>query len=396
MGIYKYTARNLDGTTYRGTLQAEDEEAVYQKVRTAGYYVIRMKEIHKISSKRPLSPGQLAEFCEQLSAMLGSGLPLARAMGILITNSRQGYMTAVYQKIYEQLVRGSSFAEALGEQKGIFPPLFIGMFRAGEAGGQLDYSARRLGELYKKEDRLKKRIKTAMVYPAFLFLMTIASLVLIFTMIMPEFFELFESLDSLPESTRLMIWFSNCLTRYPLPIILSLAALILIVRYAARLAAARRFTDMLLLKLPVIGKMMKTICTAQFARTLGLLYANGLPLIQALEISAGVVGNLYVEAQFAPVIEAVRDGTGISTALKAVDGLEEGIITSLFIGEEAGELDVMLERAADNYEFEANEAATRLVSLAEPAVILLLAVIIGTIMLSVMLPIYQYYQTLGG
>lgn len=396
MGNYKYLAKDLNGTRLRGMIQAENEESVYHKVRVSGYYVVWVKEIHKNIRKHPLSSGQLAQLCDQLAAMLGSGVPLARAMGILITKGKKGYMTELYRKIYELLIRGDSFSEALRAQNGVFPPLFIGMFRAGEEGGELAVSAIRLAEIYKKEDRLKKRIKTSMMYPVFLLLMTVASLILIFTMILPEFFDLFESLDSLPVTTRILMQISNTIVGYPLPIILTLTALAVIVTYMAQLLMVRSFIDYIVLKLPVVGRLLQIIGTARFARTLGILYANGLYLVQALEIAIGVIGNRYIENQLGAVIEAIKDGTELSVALHSVDGLESGIITSIFIGEESGKLDIMLGNAADNYEFEANEATARLVSLLEPVVILIMAAIIGTIMLSVMIPIYQYYETMGG
>ena len=380
----------------RGVIQAEDEESAYHKIRSSDYYVVRMKKVHKTTRKRPFTAGQMSKLCEQLASMLGSGISLSRAIGIMIAKTKPGYEKEVCQRIYEALLRGSSFSGALAEQSGVFPPMFIGMFRAGEAGGQLEYSARRLAELYKKEDRLNKRLKTTMLYPGFLLVMTVVSLILIFTMILPEFFALFDTLEILPPTTRILMSISNGMVRYPLQLSIGAAAVLVAASYAAQLEAVQNYRDRMLVKLPVAGKLIRTICTARFARTLGLLYANGLPLVQALEISTGVIANRHIKAQFGEVIEAVKDGSGLSAALSRVDGLEEEIITAIFIGEEAGKLDIMLENAADSFEFEANEATMRLASLAEPAVIILLAVLIGTIMLSVMLPVYQYYQIMAG
>lgn len=396
MDTYRYTAKNLAGNKVRGVIQAEDEESAYHKIRSSEYYVVRIRKIHKNTRRKPFTAGQLSKFCDQLASMLGSGISLSRAVGIMIAKRKPGYEKEVCQRIYEALLHGSSFSGALAEQSGVFPPLFIGMFRAGEAGGQLEYSARRLAGLYKKENRLRKRLKTTMLYPAFLLVMTMISLIMIFTMILPEFFELFDSMEILPLSTRILMSISNGMVHYPIPLSIGAAAIVVIGSYAAQIEAVKMYRDRMVLKLPVSGRLVRTISTAQFARTLGLLYANGLPLVQALEISSGVIANRYVEAQFDEVIEAVKDGSGLSAALSRVDGLEEDIITAIFIGEEAGKLDMMLENAADSFEFEANEAAIRLASLAEPAVIILLAVLVGTIMLSVMLPVYQYYQIMAG
>lgn len=395
MAVYEYVAKNLDGKKVHGRMQAAGEEQVYQSMKASGLFVIECREIRGKTSKRQWNSRYLAEFSDQLGVMLGSGITLLQAVNILQQREHNGKMVGIYQNLYEALVKGNSLSAALEQQGDVFPPMMIHMFRAGEECGRLDKAAACLSKFYREDNRLKQKVAGALVYPVFLLILTIVSLIFLFTAVLPEFFTLFASIEELPVSTRILRAISIGLLEHGGTLLLLTVAVSVVICYVVQKKEIRRLLGKLLLKLPIVGKLFKVIYTARFARIVSSLYSNGLELVKALSIAVSMIENVYIEEQFTAVLEDVRDGASLSAALSAVDGFDDRLITSIYIGEESGALNVVLVNLADGFDYEAEEATKRLITLIEPVMIVVLAVIIGYIMISVMIPIYQYYQTIG-
>lgn len=393
---YCYRAKNLKGKIKAGLIQAIDEEQAYQSLKEEGFYITHIRQMQEHLNKKRLKSRYLADFSRNLSVMLESGIVLIQAVGILAQREKHPRLAKHYQKLNQDLVMGKPLSEALRQQNGSFPELMIGLFYAGEEGGNLKAAVQKAADYYEKEDKMRKRITGAMVYPGFLLALTILSAIAIFTTVLPGFFQLFETMEELPLSTRILVQFSKVFTDYGALCLAILTASLFIGAYVIGLPVMRQIKDRLLIKLPVIGKLLIPVYTARFARTLSALYSSGVPLVQAVITSAGAIGNAYIELQVDGIIEEVCSGRTLSESLEDVKGLDEKLAACVCIGEEAGNLNLMLDMAASGLDFEAEEAARQMTSLIEPSMIVILAVMIGFIMISVMIPVYQYYQSMGG
>lgn len=395
MPHFHYKAKDMQGQTIKGIAEAEDEDKLYLKLREEDLFLLKAGREKKRVRKRPLSYYQLADFSRQLAVMQKSGIQILQAVNILKQREHNSGIAAVYENIYSLLLRGMSFSDALEGQEGVFPSLTVNMVRAGEESGKLADSVIRLAGYYEREDQLRKSVKGAMIYPVFLLVLLVVSILIIFTVVLPRFFVLFDTMESIPMSTRILMWFSKTLLQYGNICLLVLLAVAAVISYLWQNETVRLWKDKMILTLPAVGRLMKVIYTARFARTLNSLYGSGVSLIPAVNTSFLVLNNRYLEKQFRPVLDDLCIGVSLASALAGIDGLDEKLITGIFIGEESGELEEMLGHVADSFDYEAEAASKRLTVLIEPVMILLIAVMTGYVMLSVMLPIYQYYEMMG-
>lgn len=395
MPYFHYKAKDIDGRTVRGVDEAEDEDQLYLKLRGKDLFLVNAKTEKKRARKSSLSYYQLADFSRQLAVMLKSGIQILQAVSILKQREHNAGIAAVYENLYGLLSRGMSLSDALEEQAGVFPVLTVSMLRAGEESGKLADSAIRLSDYYEREDRLRKSVRGALIYPVFLVVLLMVSIIIIFTVILPRFFSLFDSMESLPASTRFLMWLSRALIQYGNACVLIILAAAAVCVYLWNNEKIQMWRDKIILTIPLAGRLMKVIYTARFARTLNSLYGSGVPLISAVSSSFLVLNNRYLEKQFKPVLDDLCNGVSLAAALAGIDGLDEKLITGIFIGEESGELEDMLVHVADSFDYEAEAASKRLTVLIEPVMILVIAAMTGYVMLSVMLPIYQYYEIMG-
>lgn len=395
MPRYQYKAKSLDSKVSRGIIQAMDESDAYEKINLLGYYPVYLEEASNEERRKTLRPRYLSDFARQIGTMMSSGIPLVQAVNILKQKETSHVMQRYYDDIYQQLLGGVALSDALEEQGAAFPTLMISMFRAGEAAGQLASSALKMADYYEKDNRLRRKIQAALMYPVFLMLLTVISLIGIFTVVLPNLFEMFETLENLPASTRVLIWISTSLRDHFAGFTVTITAAVSLSVILLRMPSITVAVDKAKTRLPFIGKLMKTIYTSRFARTLSTLYVSGVPLMQCVKISSKVIGNTYIERQFGRVVEDVCNGVPISVAVSPVDGFDKKLAANIYIGEEAGKLDTMLESMSDSFDYEADQASQKLTALIEPVMIVVMAVVIGYIMLSVMVPIYQYYENIG-
>ena len=232
-------------------------------------------------------------------------------------------------------------------------------------------------------------------YPAFLAAMLAFSILLLFTVILPRFFSLFDAIGELPLPTRILVGISRGMLEYRMPCLFLAAVAVTVALYVKQKEQALLFWDRMVLHLPAVGRFVRVVYTARFARTLNSLYAGGVPLVAAVKAASQALGNCYLERRLKPVLEELCNGVPLASALSGVDGLDEKLATGIFIGEESGELERMLENIADSFDYEAGIAAKRLTVLVEPVLVVLMAAVTGFVMLSVMLPVYQYYEMMG-
>ncbi|UYO63066.1 type II secretion system F family protein [Acetobacterium wieringae] len=394
MPVYKYTAKNLQSQLIKGTMEATSPELVRRTLRQNNEFALHIQEIQEHHQVYKLKPMEISDFSRQIASMLGSGITMIRAIKIMEERDIKPAIKKVYGVLYQEIQRGNTLSYAMEATGGSFPELLINMYKSGEASGQMEGTARKMADHYEKEHKLRGKIKSAMTYPIILFVITIMVVVLIFTLILPQFFTLFEGIE-LPAITQLMINISNSMTTYWYIYLIGLLIFIVLGGFLVTVPQIKKALDQFKLKIPKIGKLMKIIYTARFARTLSSLYSSGLAMINALTISGATIGNSYLESQFPQAIEQVRNGEPLSASIQTIEGFDAKLVSTIYIGEESGNLDSMLESVADSFDYEAEMATARLVTFIEPIMIIIMASIVGAIILSVMLPIMTLYQNIG-
>jgi type IV pilus assembly protein PilC len=390
---YKYTALDVRGRHVRGYADARDDGDFERVMRAQGLVPLRHTQESEATSGYRLKSNEVGEFSRQLANMLGSGITAVRAMEILKDRDYKEKLSGVYKAMYRDVQRGNTLSEAMKNRGRSFPELLVNMYSSGEASGQLERVADKMALHYEKEHKLNGKVRAAMTYPIVLLAVTVAVVMLVFIGILPTFFTLFEDIE-LPLITRIMLAISTFLRGYWLYLLIGVLSLVALAQYLLRIHSIRVWFDRLKLRIRVIGKLLKTIYTARFSRTLSSLYSSGITMIRALEISSTILANKYIEGQFAEVIRQVRNGEPLSSAVGAVDGFDKKLSTTILIGEESGRLDSMLVSTAESFDYDAEMATERLVALIQPAMIVIMAVVVGSIILSVMTPMLTLYQSL--
>lgn len=394
MPLYHYEGRNQASQVVKGDRSAPDEQALYEALRDEGIFLMECSIAGSgAEHQKHLKPMQLSEFSRQIATMTGAGITLSRAMTIMQTGLENKRLLAVYSDIQKQIQQGRPLSEAM-ENTGVFPEMMLNMFRAGEASGQMEKTAAKLADHYQKEHRMNNRIRSATLYPKILAGVAVLAILIIFLVVMPTIEPLFEGMD-LPAITKFLMAFSKFIkTRWYVAI---LACIFPFALWQVLMAsdAFRYRWDRRKLKLPIIGKQLRIIYTARFSRNQSSLYTSGLSMIKSLEIASKTLGNNYIAEQFKEVIRKVRGGEMLSRAIQNVDGMDKKLAPTIYAGEETGRLDTMLESIADNYEYESDIALTRLTGMIEPAMILVMGLIIGLILMGVMLPLWNMYGNIG-
>lgn len=390
MPEYLYKGKTADGKVVKGSLNAADEKALYDALKRDGAYLTSFRLKEEVSGrKKQLKAMELSEFCRQLSSLTAAGITLSRALSIILMGKPNSPATQAYKEVQKLVQQGQPLSDALAQQ-GIFPEMMINMFRAGEASGQLEQVAAKLATHYQKEHRMDNRIKSATMYPKILAAVCVLAVLIIFLVVMPELEPMFQGME-IPAATRAMMAFSALLSQqWYILLIIALCA-VAAVQIAFTSPQVRFYWDKLKLQMPVIKNHMRIIYTARFARTQSSLYSSGLSMLRSLEIASYTLGNAYLTSQFTQVIRQVRSGEMLSQAIQQVDGFDSKLSPTIFVGEETGRLDQMLENIADNYEYEADVALSKLTGMIEPLMIVFMAGIVLMIMLGVMLPIWSMY-----
>lgn len=389
---FSYTAAKMNGRTVKGTLNAATPEQLRENLLRQELYLLKYEEKHAAAGRR-LKAKELAEFCRELASMLGTGVSLVRSMQIILRRDLTPAMKTTFSSLNNQIKRGVALSEAMEQQDGVFPELLINMVRAGESNGKLDQSLVKMAEHYDAEHRTNQDVRGAMTYPIILIVITLLVIVAVFTFIFPTFIGVFGDME-LPVITQIMMAISDFMTKQWLLLLIIVFAAALGIYWLTRVEAVRYAWDKFKIKCPKVGKLMKIIYTARFARTFSSLYSSGLTILDALQITRGTIGNRYIASQFDGVIRLVRQGTSLSESLGNVDGFDVKLTETIAVGEETGRVDDLLMSIAESFDYESSMAIKKLVKLIEPIMIMIMSVIILTVMLSVMLPIYQLYGSI--
>lgn len=403
MPVYDYTALDAKGKTISGIIDADGSVAARQKIRSAGHYPVSLREVKDSAAGRiesrsfslsryftRIRPAEIAIMTRQLSTLIGAGFPLVSALEALMAQFPNPGLKKMLARIKDAVVEGMSFADALNNYPSVFTPIYVNMVRAGETSGTLEIVLERLADISEKQEELKSRVVTAMIYP--LLIMSIGLLILsfLFIYVIPNITSIFEDMQQkLPWPTQLLISTSDIFKSYWWVLVLVIIATVLGMRSLYKSNAGRQWVDKTTLSLPLAGSLARKLAAALFARTLGSLLDNGVSMLPAMGIVKNIVGNVHIEQVVETAAEEVGKGQALAKSLDAGQTFPPIAIQMIQVGEQSGNLEEMLNKVANVFEKEVETTIMRLTAMLEPIMVLLMAGMVLFIILSIFLPILE-------
>ena len=405
MPVYEYTALDIKGKTVSGIINAESPGTARQKLRASRNFPVSIKEVHDTAAiKAPSSvsiiryftrvrPHEVSMMTRQLATLVGAGFPLVSALDTLIPQTRSQGFKKILAKIKDSIVEGNSFARSLSLYPGTFSSLYVNMARAGETSGALEIVLERLADITEKQQALKHRIRSALAYPVLMSLIGALVLFFLLTFIVPSITSIFADMNqALPAPTLFLISISDFFKNFWWIIFILIGLMLLILRMIKKTVKGHYFFDKIKLLLPGFGILTKKLAVARFARTLGSLLENGVSMLPALGIVKNIVGNVLIADIIEEASQEVGKGQGLGSALAESKIFPDLSIQMIQVGEQSGELEAMLNKIADVFENEVETSVMSMTSLLEPVMILIMGIIVGFIVLSICLPIFEMNQ----
>lgn len=397
MAKFKYRAMKSDGSKIDGEYNGSSRDEVMSMITSNGYYPLMVEEVSEstkieLNFKKKVTTKDIAILCRQLYTMIDAGVSINNSLHLLANNMTNKKLKEVIYEIEDDVKRGEMLSEAMKKYRDVFPPLLIAMVESGEISGNLDTMMLRMSIHYEKETKLNNKIKAAMTYPAVLSVVAVSAVMFIMTFVMPTFIEMFESEGVvLPLTTKILLGISGFLSSNLLVTGLFIVIMIVAFSYYKKSEHGIYTLSSLKLKLPIIGDLNKKIIVSRFTRTLSTLVVSGVSLIQAIPVVAGVLNNKVAEDALMKVREEVVKGEGLSNPIRATGIFPEMLASMITIGEETGQLDEILNKTADFYDEEVEQAIQTTTALIEPLLIVVMGVVIGFIVVSILLPMFNMY-----
>jgi general secretion pathway protein F len=405
MPVYEYTALNGAGKNVKGIIDADSEVAARHKLRGSGVFPVQVKKTSSKpkdvpSSSIPVSnffkrvkQGELSATTRQLSILLGAGVTLVASLDALIYQASNPILKKILAQTKESVNEGRSLAFSLSQHPKVFSQIYINMVRAGEASGSLDLVLDRLAEFSEKQEALRGRFRAAMAYPVFMFFIGSVILFFLITFIVPNITKIFSDMhQSLPLPTLALIEISSFLKSFWWLVLLTLIACIILVRRLIKMPRGTQIWDEIKLRIPIVGSINMKMAIARFGRTLGSLLRSGVPLLSALQIVRNIVNNTLIAEVIDNAMEDIEAGASIATPLAQSRWFPPIAIQMISVGEQSGELESMLDKIADVYERETEAKIMAMTSMLEPVMILVMGVVVGFIVISILLPIFEMNQ----
>jgi type IV pilus assembly protein PilC len=403
MPVYLWKARTRQGTIKKGELEAASDAAVMAQLRAQMLLPVSVKAKSKdITEYLPfLRPGintkALVIFTRQFATMIDAGLPLVQCLEILGDQQDNPTFKGIIREVKSDVEQGSTFADALRKHEKPFDSLYVNLVQAGEIGGILDTIMNRLAVYLEKADALARKVKGAMVYPTTVLVVAVLVVVLMLVKIIPTFEKMFADFGGqLPGPTQVVInishWLQNWLGFFIVVIGVTLVAYF---QARRRVPKFRRATDMLALKLPIFGSLLRKVAVARFSRTLGTMIASGVPILDGLDIVARTAGNMVIEEALYDVKAAISEGKTIAEPLSESQVFPGMVVQMIAVGEETGAMESMLSKIADFYDDEVDAAVDALTAMLEPAMMVVLGGTVGGLLVAMYLPIFKIAETIG-
>ena len=425
MPKFNYVAMDSRGKETKGTLDVANQNEAISRLKEMGYFPTKVTEAEKPKAdkkgkpaaassggkgmKRSINinipglsgkvkPKILTTFTRQLATLVDAGLPLLRGLRVLERQERHPTLKRIINDLAGSIEGGSTFSEALAQHPKVFNRLFVNMVKAGELGGVLEVVLNRLSEFMEKAEKIKGKVKAAMFYPAAVMFVAVAILIILMVFVVPKFKEIFADMlegRPLPAFTNLVLGISEVIAQNFLGSLGALIGLFILFKLVVRTKIGRKLFDKVKLHLPVLGPVITKVAIARFTRTLGTLISSGVPILQALNIVKETSGNVIIANAVSSVHESVKEGETITAPLEASRVFPPMVISMVDVGEQTGALPEMLMKIADNYEDEVDNAVAPMTALLEPIMIVFLAVIVGSIVIALFLPLIMLIDQLG-
>jgi len=426
MPNFHYTALDAKGEQTSGVLVANNKDEAVQQLRAQSLYLTSLEEEGSAGAKKKakapakkarkksgalsnttfgggrVKPKNLMIFTRQLATLIDSGLPLLRSLTVLHKQEPNPLLKATIGNLADSVQGGSTFSESLATHPKVFNKLYVNMVKAGELGGVLEVVLNRLAEYQEKAQKLKNKIISAMVYPVIVMFIAVGILVFLMIFIVPQFRDMFQDTgDDLPMISQIVFGLSEfMLTRsFFVPnavfVFIVIGFMVFFFNIWGRTKPGRNVIDIAKLRMPVFGDIQRKSAVSRFARTLGTLVTSGVPILQALNITRDTAGNVVISKAIEKVHEAVKEGESIVTPLQASGVFPNMVISMVDVGEETGQLPEMLLKVADVYDDEVDNAVTALTSILEPIMIVILALVVGSVVFALFLPLIKMISTMG-
>lgn len=424
MPVYTYEAMNASGQEVKEEIDAANSQEAISKIRAKGYFPTKVREKaakKKVDKKDKGKKGeaedqfaaaprrkmpfsltgvkrkQLVNFTRQLSTLQDAGLPILRSLQILEQQQKPGLLKAIIGGVADDVESGSSLSESMANYPRAFDKLYVNMINAGEAGGVLDIILARLADFMEKAQRLKKKVIGAMVYPIVVLTIATAIVTGIMIFVIPQFEAIFADFKvALPKITVVLLtsarWMAN---EYGWAYVLFTPIVVILLWKLVRISRGGRYaTDLIKIKIPIIGAIIRKSTVSRFTRTLGTLISAGVPILDAINITKETCGNEVFERALAKVHDAIREGESMADPLRATRIVDAIVVNMVDVGEETGDLDKMLMKIADNYDNDVDVLVSSLVSILEPVMVVILGVIVGFIVVALFMPMIALVQSL--
>ncbi len=411
MPKYAYKATNKEGKDQFGVLESESQALAVQDIRNMGLFPTHIREARKSDEKRArkkkggiselyfggLKWKEIVIMTRQLATLIDAGLPLLRSLNILVAQQKPSKLRDVLRDVTADVQGGTTFSEALAKHPKAFDRLYVNMVKAGEVGGMLETVLARLATFMEKRMALIRKVRGAMVYPIFVILAATGIVTFLLIRVVPIFAEIFEEFGSgLPAPTQFLVDASAFIQYQWWKIMLYFSSTIIFIKLIRKIRFVQRLLDRVSLKIPKVGDLVTKVAVARFARTLGTLLTSGVPILQALKITKETISNSVIQDAVLKVHDRIKEGDTIAVPLDESKVFPAMVVNMIDVGEETGSLDAMLTKVADIYDNEVEITVEALLSLMEPAIILILGGIIGFIVVALYLPIFTLGDAISG
>lgn len=400
-GEFKYKAKDSQGNVLKGTIEANSPLDVADYIHKQGYYVVSIEKKKDLDLKKifkffyHVKIKELAVLSRQFAVLINTGVPIVQSLDILISQTDNKFLRRKLREVFQEVEVGVSFSEALEKHDDVFPPLYARMVSAGETGGILDIVMNRLADYYDRENELISKVRSSLAYPVVLLLIAISVVIFLMIGVVPVFADLFTSMGgTLPVATRIVMTFSNSILKYWYLILIFVFVLIVgLISYIKSPTGQYKFHSVLL-KMPVLGKLLVKIEIARFSRTLGSLLKSGVPIMEALRVVERIISNQVISNRLTEARLKVREGVRLSEPLKESGAFPRLMVQMLVVGEETGTMDEMLEKIAQFYDKEAAVSIQAAMALLEPLLIVVMAGLVGSIIVAIVLPMFDIMSLL--
>ena len=413
MPKFAYKATNKEGKSRFDVIEAETQALAIQDIRNLGLFPTHIREARRADEKKALKMkhgGGLSELyfgglkwkeivvvTRQLATLIDAGLPLLRSLNILTAQLKPSKMRDILREVTADVQTGGTFSEGLSKHPKAFDRLYVNMVKAGEIGGMLETVLNRLAEFMEKRMVLQRRVKSAMVYPIFVILAATGIVSFLLVRVVPVFAEIFEEFGSgLPAPTQFLVTVADFMKMRWWLLLLIINSTLIVIKLGRKIPIVARIVDIVVLKLPLVGDLVTKVAVARFARTLGTLLNSGVPILQSLKITRDTITNSVIQDAVDHVHERIKEGDTIAAPLDETKAFPPMVVNMIDVGEETGSLDAMLNKVADIYDNEVEVAVEAMLSLMEPAIILILGGIIGFIVVALYLPIFTLGDAING